>query len=69
MGNLKETIKKIKSLEAEKKSLMLEIDELEKVADAKAAALEREIAMLRDDVRSLKILMGQEGDSNQLKIS
>jgi uncharacterized protein (UPF0335 family) len=59
MSSLKETIKKIKNLEAEKKSLLLEIDELKKVADAKANALEIEVAKLRDDVKSLKVLMGQ----------
>ena len=60
MSNFKDVIRKIKSLEAEKKSLLLEIDGLKKLADEKATALEREIASLRDDVRSLKMLMGQE---------
>ena len=40
-SNLKATIEKIKSLEAEKKSLQLEIENLKKQADAKATALER----------------------------
>jgi len=62
MSNLKDTIKRIRSLEAEKKNLLLEIEELEKVADAKAAVLEREIALLREDVKALKILMGTETD-------
>ena len=39
MSSLQNTIEKIKSLEAEKKSLFAEIDELKKLADAKASAL------------------------------
>jgi len=61
MSSLKDTIEKIKSLETEKKSLLLEIEELKKMADTKAAALESEIGALRDEIKSLKILMnGQE---------
>jgi len=72
MSSLKETIEKIKNLEAEKKSLLSEIDSLKKLAEAKALTLETEIASLREDAKSLKILMaqGQESPSaNQLKIS
>ena len=54
---LKNTIEKIENLEVEKKSLLLEIDELKKMADGKAATLEREVNALRDEVKSLKILM------------
>jgi predicted RNase H-like nuclease (RuvC/YqgF family) len=60
MSSLKDTIEKIKSLEAEKKNLLLEVEELKKMADAKATALESEIASLREEAKSLKILMGQE---------
>jgi uncharacterized protein (UPF0335 family) len=59
MSGLKNTIEKIKNLEAEKKNLLLEIEELKKMADAKATALESEIAALREEVKSLKILMGK----------
>ena len=52
MSSLKETIEKIKNLEAEKKNLIIEIDELKKTADAKATALENEIAALREEVKS-----------------
>ena len=69
MSSLKDTIEKIKSLEAEKKNLLLEIEELKKMADAKATALENEVGALADEVKSLKILMGQEQPSvNQLKV-
>ncbi len=60
MSSLKNTIEKIKNLKAEKKKLLHEIEELKKTADAKATALESEIATLREEVKSLKILMGQE---------
>ena len=37
---------------------MLEVEELKKVADAKAAALQGEVSALRDEIKSLRILMG-----------
>ena len=39
MSSLKDTIEKIKNLETEKKNLLLEIEELKKMDDAKATAL------------------------------
>ncbi|MGA3060046.1 MAG: hypothetical protein ABSD92_06705 [Candidatus Bathyarchaeia archaeon] len=69
MNSLKDTIEKIKNLENEKKNLLLEIEDLKKMADTKAAALEVEIASLREEAKSLKNLMGQEQPSvNQLKV-
>lgn len=70
MSSLKETIEKIKTLETEKQNLVAEIEGLKKMADAKATSLENEIAALREEAKSLKILMGQEQpSSNQLKIT
>ena len=60
MSSLQNTIQKIRNLEAEKKSLLSEIDELKKMADAKASALEAEIASLREEAKTLKTLMGQD---------
>jgi hypothetical protein len=57
MISLKNTIEKIKSLEAEKRSLMLEIEGLKKTADAKAIAMESEVNALRDELRALRMLM------------
>ncbi len=57
--SFKATIEKIRKLEAEKKNLLLEIDSLQKIADTKAAALETEISALKDQVKSLKILIGE----------
>ena len=59
MSSLQNVIEKIKSLEAEKKRLLVEIDELKKLADAKVFALETEIALLREETKSLKDLMGR----------
>jgi hypothetical protein len=43
MANLKNTMEKLRNLQVERKSLLLEIDELKKTAEAKATALEREV--------------------------
>jgi|PlaIllAssembly_1097288.scaffolds.fasta_scaffold299454_2 uncharacterized protein (UPF0335 family) len=56
-SNLKATIEKIKNLEAEKKSLQIEIETLRKIADEKANTLENEVSVLRDEVKTLKILV------------
>jgi predicted nucleic acid-binding Zn-ribbon protein len=69
MSSLKDTIEKIKNLEAEKKNLLLEIEELKKMADAKATSLESEIASLREEAKALKVLMGQEPSVSRLKVS
>jgi hypothetical protein len=55
--SLKNTIEKIKALEAEKRNLQMEIEALKKIADAKAATLESEVCALRDEVKSLKMLV------------
>ncbi len=59
-SSLKTTIEKIKALESEKKNLLVEIEGLKKMADAKAVALETEVGALRNEVKSLKTLMGPE---------
>jgi hypothetical protein len=67
--SLKNTLDKIKALEAEKKNLLLELDGLKKMADAKANDLEHEVGALRDEVKTLKILMGQaEVSPNKIQI-
>lgn len=66
-SSLKNTVEKIKTLEAEKKNLLAEIEGLKKIADAKAVSLESEVGALRDEVKSLKTLVGPES-SNQSKI-
>jgi hypothetical protein len=38
----------------------LEIEELKKMADSKAKALESEVSMLREEVKSLRVLLGAE---------
>ncbi len=58
MSNFKSTIEKIRALEAERKNILLEIDELRRMADSKAKALESEVGMLREEVKSLRLLLG-----------
>jgi hypothetical protein len=68
MSTFKSTIEKIRSLEEEKKSLLLEIEELKKMSEAKATALECEVNALRDEVKSLKTLMtGSEPKPDRFK--
>jgi len=63
MSSLKSTIEKIRSLENERKNILLEIEELRKMADSKAKALESEVSMLREEVKSLRVLLN--GDEPQ----
>ncbi len=56
--SLKATIEKIKNLETEKKNLLVEIEQLKKIADTKAITLEKEVGALRDEVKSIKVLIG-----------
>jgi hypothetical protein len=57
MSAFKNTIEKIRSLEEEKKNLLLEIEELKRMSESKASALESEVNALREEIRSLKTLM------------
>lgn len=66
MNDIKSTIEQIRSLESERENLLLEIEELKKMADAKARALESEISMLRDEVKELRLLLSGEDDSEDL---
>jgi len=54
MSVLKDTIEKLRNLEDEKKSLLLELEELKKTADTKVAALENEVNALREEVKAQK---------------
>jgi CHASE3 domain sensor protein len=66
MSNIKNKVEQIRSLEAERGNLLLEIEELKKMADAKAKALESEINMLRDEVKELRLLLSGEDDETDL---
>ena len=58
MSNSNSVIERIRSLETERKNLLLEIEELRKMADSKTKALESEIGILREEVNSLRVLLG-----------
>jgi len=62
MSSLKSVIERFRTLESERNSLLLEIDELKKMADTKAKALESEVSMLREELKSLKVLLGVNED-------
>lgn len=53
--NLRE---KIKTLETERANLMVEIEKLRRVAEARVTALENEVSTLRNDAKSLRDLLG-----------
>ena len=58
MSTFKNVVEKLKGLENERRNLLLEIEELKKMADSRAKALENEVSMLREEVKSLRILLG-----------
>ena len=60
MSSLRNVVERLKGLETERKNLLLEIEELKKMADSKARALESEVSMLREEVKSLRVLLGAE---------
>ena len=60
MSSLRIITEKIKTLDAEKNNLLLEIEELKKLAESKTMALESEVGMLREEVESLRTLLGVE---------
>ena len=66
MNDIKGIIEQIRALESERQNLLLEIEELKKMADAKARALESEIGMLRDEVKELRLLLSGENDTDEL---
>ncbi len=57
MSDFKSTAERIRQLETERRNLLLEIEELKKMADSKAKALESEVSMLREEVRSLRLIL------------
>lgn len=50
--------KKVNTLETERTSLLLEIENLKKVAATRANALETEVNQLREELKSLRELLG-----------
>ena len=63
-GGLMQTLinlrEKINTLETERANLMVEIEELRMVAEARVTALENEVGTLRNDAKSLRDLLGPE---------
>jgi seryl-tRNA synthetase len=68
MNSFKTVVERLRTLENERKNLLLEIDELKKMADSRAEALEGEVSMLKEEVKSLRVLLGAaEPDLGQKK--
>jgi hypothetical protein len=68
MSSFKTVVERLRTLENERKNLLLEIDELKKMADSRAEALEGEVSMLKEEVKSLRVLLGAaEPDLGQKK--
>lgn len=66
MSSIKSSVERIRALESDRRNLLLEIEELKRMADAKAKALESEISMLRDEVKELRLLLGGNDDETGL---
>jgi len=68
-GELTQTLvnlrEKISTLETERASLMVEIENLRKVAESRVDALENEVNILRSEAKSLRDLLGYEEEENQ----
>jgi len=60
MNSFKNVVERIKALDSERRNLLLEIEELKKMADSKAKALENEVGMLREEVKSLRVLLSSD---------
>ncbi len=60
MQTLKELHEKIKTLETQRSTMMVEIDRLKKAAEVRAKALEDEVDELREEIKLLRELLGSE---------
>jgi chromosome segregation ATPase len=58
MSSVKSAVEKMKKLESEKLRLLAEVEELKRMAEAKSDALTDEITALREEISSLKGLIG-----------
>jgi hypothetical protein len=57
INSFKSVAERIRQLENDRRNLLLEMEELKKMADSKAKALESEVGMLREEVRSLRMIL------------
>ena len=53
---------KIKTLETERACLLAEVEELKRVAELRASALEEEVSQLREEIKSLREVLELEGN-------
>ena len=57
MAALKELLERLQTMKEEKAELLAEIDDLKKAGEKKANAMEKELAALKREVKSLRELM------------
>ncbi len=69
LSALRNTIERIKALEVERETLLSEIEDLKKKVDAKAMVLEKEVISLRDEAKSLRVLLNEnaKGEPGQVE--
>ena len=67
MESLTQLREKIKTLETERANLMMEIEKLRKVAETRVDALVGEVSMLREEVKSLRDLLGSTEETKKQK--
>jgi transcription elongation factor Elf1 len=67
MQTLKNLREKIETLETERANLIIEIDSLRKTAESRVIALETEVKMMREEVRSLRDLLGYTEEPEKLR--
>jgi regulator of replication initiation timing len=67
MESLRNLRERIKTLETERANLIMETQKLRKVADARVDALLGEVSMLREEVKSLRDLLGPPEEAKKQK--
>lgn len=66
MESLKDLKEKIQSLDTERSRLMSEIENLRKVGESRAFALERDVSLLREEVKYLRDFLGSNEEAKVL---
>jgi uncharacterized coiled-coil DUF342 family protein len=66
MATLKALREKIQALETERAALLVEVEKLRKAAELRATALEGEVSQMREEVKSLKELLGTSAGEKQV---
>lgn len=60
LNSIKSAAEKLRTLESEKKNILLEVEELKKLAESKTKTLQSEVNTLKEEVQSMRTLLGAE---------